>query len=133
MSGKKKSKAKEVVQVEEPKEEVRIEEQVEVEQVFEDPKDKIIHELQERIKHSETAIKKYEETFNEHYYIIQRFKKDLELAVYKRHVVEEELSNLYVLLESNEQERVVLNGRITDLTDQYIKTLKSLSLFQPSN
>jgi len=130
MSGKKK-KAKEVVQVEEPKEEL-IEKQIEIEQVYEDPKDKLINELQERIKHSETAIKKYEETFNEHYYIIQRFKKDLELAVYKRHVVEEELSNLYVLLESNEQERMVLNGRITDLTDQYIKTLKSLS-FQPSS
>ncbi len=129
MSGKKKIKAKEVVQVEElkeePKEESVNEEQVEVKQLYEDPKDNLINQLQERIK-------KYEETFNEHYYIMQRFKKDLELAVYKRHIVEEELSNLYVLLESNEQERVVLNGRITDLTDQYIKTLKSLS-FQPSS
>ena len=132
MNSKKKSKVKEVVQVEEPKEEIIIEEQVEIEQLYEDPKDKLINQLQERINQNETSIKKYEETFNEHYYIIQRFKKDLELAVYKRHVVEEELSNLYVLLESNEQERVVLNGRIADLTDQYIKTLKSLS-FQPSN
>lgn len=119
MSGKKKSKTKAIETVE-PKEDVILEEQVTVEQIYEDPKDKLINDLQERIK-------KYEETFNEHYYIIQRFKKDLELAVYKKHVVEEELSNLYILLESNEQERVVLNGRITDLTDQYIKTLKSLS------